>query len=388
MNKVLLVVPLSTLKWGSKNEGGVDSVCQMLVKRLQLRDKESYVYRVIAFDPSNTLRPSECGKLIKLNNNVEVVRFRVNSQGLIFKLLPSILYHLWLIKKEAKCFQPDIIHVHQLSWSLLLGVGTPIITTLHSYKKICRKRLSKFNNFLYEVLVPYCAAFTANRYTCVSNQFRNEIKNDIIKPIDVIYNPISEKYFFSTREQQAGNKDIKLVTCALLTRRKGIHHVIEVVKKLVNLGHRTTLTVIGPISEKSYVNEIKESINDSHLSDYISFVGSKNTDEIIGYYQRSDIGIFLSKEETFGLVPLEMLASGLPVICTKTGVIGDIYKATRNSSIKVVDENDYQSIIEHALALTKGGYSCPRQVVEECFDSEFILGQYESVYAKEIASKC
>ncbi|MGL6172214.1 MAG: glycosyl transferase family 1, partial [Vibrio sp.] len=48
MKKILLIVPLTTLEWGTKNAGGVDSVCQMLVRELAQQERP-YHYRVLAF---------------------------------------------------------------------------------------------------------------------------------------------------------------------------------------------------------------------------------------------------------------------------------------------------------------------------------------------------
>lgn len=54
MKKVLLIMPISTLNWGEKNAGGVDSVCQMLVRELASRTQPlKYRYRVLAFDPKS-----------------------------------------------------------------------------------------------------------------------------------------------------------------------------------------------------------------------------------------------------------------------------------------------------------------------------------------------
>ncbi|MBJ6911393.1 glycosyl transferase family 1, partial [Vibrio cholerae] len=50
MSKILLIMPLSTLNWGEKNLGGVDSVCQMLVRQLAQQERP-YHYRVLAFEP-------------------------------------------------------------------------------------------------------------------------------------------------------------------------------------------------------------------------------------------------------------------------------------------------------------------------------------------------
>lgn len=384
MKKVLLVVPLSTLEWGSKNEGGVDSVCQMLVKGLQCRGNESYSYHIVAFDPSNELQLSDVGKTTKLNENVQVVTFRTGSQGGVYKLLPNLFYQLEIIKKELAAFEPDIIHVHLQSWSLLFGTNKPIVTTLHSFKKICRKKQSKFNNFLYEVIVPSLASLKVERYTCVSSQFRQMIKDEITQPIDVVYNPISEEYLSSSTVCRHNNNVIRLVTCALLTRRKGIHHIIEVVKKLVDTGYLANLTVIGPISEKSYFEELNEQITKYGLAENVDFVGAKTTAEIINYYADSSVGIFLSQEETFGLVPIEMLASGLPVICTNTGVLHDLeHDNSKPKILHVFSKIDYLAIAKKIKEIHECHSIKESSIfIKNRFSIASIIKEYETIYNK------
>ncbi|MDE1209567.1 hypothetical protein [Vibrio aestuarianus] len=48
MRKILLVVPLSTVKWGNENTGGVDSVCQQIVRFLAENPPDGYIYEILA----------------------------------------------------------------------------------------------------------------------------------------------------------------------------------------------------------------------------------------------------------------------------------------------------------------------------------------------------
>ena len=87
MRKILLVVPLTTLQWGSKNAGGVDSVCQMLVEQLT-KSSSLFHYRILAFDPKNEVEYD--GKVLQLSDNVEVVRSLEKIKSFLLDLKSQI----------------------------------------------------------------------------------------------------------------------------------------------------------------------------------------------------------------------------------------------------------------------------------------------------------
>jgi glycosyltransferase involved in cell wall biosynthesis len=95
-------------------------------------------------------------------------------------------------------------------------------------------------------------------------------------------------------------------------------------------------------------------VHDKNLSKNVNFLGQKDIYSIINEYENSDIGIFLSAEETFGLVPLEMLASGLPVVCSETGIMSDLCKNNITlDSLEIVNADHYQDIAKRVLSLVR-----------------------------------
>ena len=77
-------------------------------------------------------------------------------------------------------------------------------------------------------------------------------------------------------------------------------------------------------------------------NDDIYFLGSKLHSEIVELYNISDLGVFPSKDEAFGLVFIECLASGTPVIGAKSGGPIDFIN---NKVGFLVEENDNNDIL-------------------------------------------
>ncbi|MBQ4834145.1 VpsD family glycosyltransferase [Pseudoalteromonas sp. MMG010] len=382
MKKVLLIVPLSTLNWGEKNTGGVDSVCQVLLSELQNTPSKHFHYRVIAFDPTNSVASN--AQLTQVHQGLEIIQYNVaaNTTNKWLKM-PSLCYQLSIIRKEIKHYQADIIHSHLISWLIFLGAKAPLLATLHSYKKICRKPQGRLNNFLYERLIPFIAPYFITRYTCVSRFLKKQVEPELNEPIDVVYNPLNP-LFFTSRKPELSNDTIRLVTCALLTPRKGIHHIIEVVECINKQNVNVELVVIGAQSSPVYFKQLTALILKKGLQEKITFVGSKSTAQIISLYLKSHVGVFLSSQETFGLVPLEMLATGLKVVSSNTGIVNDFYEHNIfGDHLHIMDSKDYEAIADKIVNIAKSPLDSG-SLIEETFLPSHILQSYEACYRKMV----
>ena len=90
------------------------------------------------------------------------------------------------------------------------------------------------------------------------------------------------------------------------------------------------------------------------------FVGAKFGKELASYYASSDVFVFPSKSDTFGMVMIEALACGIPVAAYPVPGPLDIFS---NSDINVLDKNleisisralqiDSKKCIDHAKKFT------------------------------------
>jgi len=80
------------------------------------------------------------------------------------------------------------------------------------------------------------------------------------------------------------------------------------------------------------------------------FVGFKSGEELAGHYASADVFVFPSKTDTFGLVLLEALASGVPVAAYPVRGPLDIVKQGETG---IMDENLGKAVIK-ALAIDRG----------------------------------
>ncbi|MBT2152564.1 VpsD family glycosyltransferase [Pseudoalteromonas tetraodonis] len=315
---IALIMPLSTYDWGSNNCGGVDSVCQMLAEYMVNHDDANFRFTIIGLDPQSKIPFT--GDVIRLSDNVDFIWLPTSSKQSKFKI-PGIIWQNWHVRKLLKTLNPDLVHTH--FWSLLIGSGFKgkTLVTIHSYKKIARRNVGVFNNFLYEKIIPLITTRRSDNVVVVGKQLQKALSNDGVKS-QIVYNPIDQEYFKASYTRHE-HKKIKLVTCALLTPRKKVEDSIALLARLVGNGFNSSLTIIGPAADKEYTEQLKKQIVSLGLENNVALLGKLNKTQIVQQYLNADLGVFTSSEETFGLVPLEMLAVGLPLITTEVGILED-----------------------------------------------------------------
>ncbi|PAR27075.1 VpsD family glycosyltransferase [Vibrio metoecus] len=387
MKKVLLIMPLSTLNWGEKNAGGVDSVCQMLVRELASKTQPSkYHYRVLAFDPSS--QEQYTGRPIHLSEQVEVIFSPVNENRIGLPL-PGILTGWLRIREQISNYKPDIVHAHMNSWMIWPGGRTKNILTLHSHRKIARKPVSIVNDFLYEKIVPFFCNFFVDVFTCVGVELGDALKKDTRKPIYIIGNPLDFRYQSKKNEIPiTGVECITLITCALISRRKRIDLILSLLMEIKRSGRSVVLKVIGPNVDSAYFSELESLISQWGLHENVQFIGGLTQKEIALQYSKADVGVFLSEQETFGLVPLEMLLAGLPLIATPVGILGEMKNIFEDLGVVFYSKENEKSIAMEIEGIKSIDVREAQDFLHKTFSPEFILSKYENVYDEMTRSDC
>ena len=105
------------------------------------------------------------------------------------------------------------------------------------------------------------------------------------------------------------NKKLKLITIGSLVTKKNHRFLIEVVHQLVLQNKDVELTIIGDGKLKK---ELQNRIKELNLNKHIHLIG--NQKDIPGYLNNSSMYVHTATYEPFGLVLLEAMASGTPIV--------------------------------------------------------------------------
>ena len=158
------------------------------------------------------------------------------------------------------------------------------------------------------------------------------------------FRPATDKNRIRARMGLPEDKFI-LFTLRNLVPRMGLENLISAFE-IVQNGRRDLLLVIGGEGLQGPV--LKEQVTTSGIADSVRFVGFIPDEELPSYYQVADLFIIPSRElEGFGLVTVEALASGLPVLGTPVGGTTEIL--ARLGSVFLFDNSTPQAMANGIL---------------------------------------
>lgn len=114
---------------------------------------------------------------------------------------------------------------------------------------------------------------------------------------------------------RVANQGVKLLYVGRITQLKRIHLAIDALELLIKSGFTdATLRIIGPQSQEAYFNHLNQLIKEKQLESSVQFEGFVEHGKIIKYYQEADLFVFPSEHESFGMVMIESMACGTPVV--------------------------------------------------------------------------
>ncbi|WP_432354535.1 glycosyltransferase [Sporosarcina sp. A2] len=163
-----------------------------------------------------------------------------------------------------------------------------------------------------------------------------------------------------------------------LIREKGVLELVEAFERVQQTIPSATLHLIGSDKSEAYVSEVKKHVRDQDIQG-IHFEGTKSQPELAKWLSAADVLALPSYHEGFGLVALEAMASGTPVVASDVGglsyllaegagilvppheVVGlaDGIRRALNSNVadenprrqELVHEHSYEVIIEKLLGI-------------------------------------
>jgi L-malate glycosyltransferase len=224
----------------------------------------------------------------------------------------------------------DIIHCHFSYPAGFLGTiiqkrkKIPCIITEHTWiKKYFRSRIHK-QCVLY-------ALKNSSGVISVSIALKDDIALFCRRNVYVIPNVIEVDKFYLSEKQDHETLNIGILG-GMGNYRKGLDILIKSVSLLKDMDLMVHIGGDGILLEK-----FKKLAKESGVFEKCKFYGEILTEDIPGFYSRLDVFVLASRDETFGVVVVEAMASGLPVIATDCGGPKEII--TRDTGLLVEKEN-------------------------------------------------
>lgn len=237
--------------------------------------------------------------------------------------------------------KPDIIHAHNFLYAGLIAnylkekYGINYIVTEHS-SSFFRSKL-----FALKIESIRQSAKNALKTTAVSFAFQKVLKQYINTEIDLLSNTV-DSFFFQNDFKSNENDRFVFLNIASLDKNKNQELLIKSFEKLAKLNNKIYLNIAGDGYIRNYLENLVKELN---IEKQVNFLGRISQERVRDEMMQSDCFVLSSNFETFGVVLIEALACGLPLIATKCGGPEDIVNEQNGILIDV--ENQLQ--LENAM---------------------------------------
>lgn len=256
--------------------------------------------------------------------------------------------------------KPDIIHPHFTMTGAIASVlkkkmNLPLVLTEHS-SQINKNIISKKTYCIGKIAYSY-----ADRIISVSQVLSKRMKQHFNIDTTIIHN-IPDTSVFSFSKKTKENK-FTFVTIGDLIFNKGHDLLIEAFY-LANFNKDVNLYIIG---EGHLQKQLQSRINELNLIDQIKMTGLITRYKIKEILHESDAFILASRTETFGLVYIEAMLSGLPVIATRCGGPEEFVNKDNGILIPVNDVNQLSNAMLEIYTNIKRYNG--KQISKQCLQS-------------------
>jgi glycosyltransferase involved in cell wall biosynthesis len=321
------------------NSGGLGVACEGLAQALADRGEDvtfvlpkkvpvhgNGIKFVFADIPNKTYEGSSGAYPATFITKEDGTRVPLYGMGLIEDVLAfrNAAYDL------AKKIDFDVIHAHDwLSFGAGISAkevsGKPLVAHIHATEHDRTGGLSK-NELVYSFEKE--GFQKADRIVAVSHYTKKMVEKEYTIPSDkisVVHNGLKSNPSVCNARldlshlKENGKKIVLFV--GRLTLQKGPDYFIRAAKKVLSLRKDILFLIVGSGDmERKLIQEVSY----SGFSDKIQFLGFLRGEELKCVSEAADLCVMPSVSEPFGIVPLELLDAGTPVIISKQSGVGEV----------------------------------------------------------------
>jgi glycosyltransferase involved in cell wall biosynthesis len=144
----------------------------------------------------------------------------------------------------------------------------------------------------------------------------------------------------AVREAQGWGQDIVLVSVGRLAKEKNQDTLLKAVAQVMQTHANVRLVLIGDGDERKWLKKLAGELG---ITGRVEFTGNMPHQEVVAYLKAADIFCFASITETQGLVTMEALAAGLPVVAVDAAGTNDVMENRREGFLT---ENNSEALAQ------------------------------------------
>jgi phosphatidyl-myo-inositol alpha-mannosyltransferase len=280
------------------------------------------------------------------------------------------------VRRDLRAFRPDVLHLHEplipsLSLLALMGSGAPSVGTFHAAAKA-----SAGYRFGRPVLERAVRRLTVR--TAVSDASRALVRRYF--PGDYLLTPNGvDADRFSTAPPLDLGPGPTVLFLSRIERRKGLEFLVRAMALLSDL--EATLVVAGTGPEEGPCRKLA-----TDLGVRSRFIGRVSEDDLPGVYRGADVYCAPGLGgESFGIVLIEAMAAGAPVVCSDL----DGFRAVAKGVAELVPPGDARALASALRALLtdpqrRGEMAVASKRIAQMYDWGRLVAGVEGVYERAV----
>jgi 1,2-diacylglycerol 3-alpha-glucosyltransferase len=270
------------------------------------------------------------------------------------------------INTSFKNFACDLVHVHHPFWlgkkgtRLAKKLGIPVVFTYHT-------RLERYTHYIPlpgTALKNLAAHFLIKRFanrcdaiitptSSTEEYLRNLGVSALIETIPTgismnDYKRWSSQQVQALRSQYVGPEERLLISVSRMAKEKNLDFLIDGLTKVKELTHnpfKCLLVGDGPEKER-----LEKKVAELCMDDQIIFTGKMAPHEVARCYLAADLFVFASTSETQGMVLIEAMAGGCPIVAVRASGVHDVVKEGFNGLMVTESTESWAKAVASLLA--------------------------------------
>ncbi len=282
--------------------------------------------------------------------------------------------------------RPDLIHLHSSMWA---GYAASLI-----YKKYCipyiitehRSRFVYNNIYARRLIKKYYIKYIRRALEksgfiiTVSKSMINtlvEINPSVRDRIETIPN-MTDTGFFVGKPGKKQTKPFIFLSIGLFEEAKGMDILLKAFAQFSVKYKDSLLKIAGDGSQRAGLYSLRDKLG---IKDKVIFLGKISQDKLLSEYQEANAFVLASRFEAFGVVFIEALSAGLPVIGTRSGGPEEIINEANGI---LADTNDVDELVDAMERLYKNYNKYDpgiiRQYIIDNYSEDIIAGRIIEKY--------
>jgi L-malate glycosyltransferase len=306
----------------------------------------------------------------------------------LLSMVAYVLAGLWAGRRLIHSFKPDLIHAHfavpagALAWALSRMTGIPYVLTIHLGD--VPGGVPEKTGGWFRWVFPFTRAIwkRANRIVAVSGFTRQLALKKYHLKIQVIPNGVDLETLKPGRIQL--NEPPRIVFAGRFMEQKNPLQLVQTLNELKKLDWQCVMIGDGPLMQ-----DVRRTIAELGLMDRFQLPGWIDPQDVLNWFDKSDILFMPSRSEGLPVVGVQALAKGLAIVASRVGGFVDLVDNKNGYLIEQENPGEFSTALLSLLSDSNCLLSFRNASLEKAkyFELNQVVKEYENLFQSVLMDK-